>query len=77
MPSNYRMIILGGIIFICGAGFALLEIRWIAWALLMVAIACLVGFVMLTIARVQRTDETPEQAARRQEATEDKFDPEP
>lgn len=77
MPSNYRMFILGGIVFVCGAGFAFLEMRWIAWALFMVAIACSVGFVMLTIARVQRTDETREEAAERGEATEDKFDPEP
>lgn len=77
MPSNYRVLILGGIALACGAGFAILGNGWIAWTLAMAAVGCLVGFVILTIARVQRTDETPEQAAQRREDTEGQFDPDP
>jgi hypothetical protein len=42
-----------------------------------VAIACLLTFIMLSIARLQRPDETPAQTARRLEETERKLDPDP
>jgi hypothetical protein len=75
--SNYLVLLLGALALAAGAGFFFVDSGWIAGALALVAIACLLTFIMLTIARVQRPDETPAQTARRLEEIAGEFDQDP
>ena len=77
ISSNFRVLLLGALALGAGAALFFVESSWIAGVLAVVSIGCLLTFIMLSIARVQRPDETPAQTTQRLEATAGKLDPEP
>lgn len=77
VSSNFWFLLFAALALGAGAACFFVESSWMAAVLAMISIACVLTFIMLSIARLQRPDETPAQTTQRLADTAGKFDQDP